>query len=353
MAMKIVVTSYDKKLRTLLSMGITGTRVLETYNVVEAASLFSPLDYNVLILDIDSGLKSNVYLKQIRAKFNLLIIMVGSDMAKAMNFVSDGFKDFILKPDDYTDRNYTDEFTESIVQHIKNVAKERIMPQAKGNSVVNFSNNWNGNITGKSGRFSAMAVNAISESGNKIIGIAASTGGTEALSKVLQKLPKNMPPIVIVQHFPPNFTRPYAKRLDLLCELNVKVADTPEQLLGGTVYIGDAGMHIVVEKQGDRMFVNSQEGKRVNGVIPAADVLFNSIAEFAHDNALGVILTGMGSDGAKGLLAMKAMGAKTIGQNEETCVVYGMPQAAKNIGAIDIELPLERIYEYIIKFAES
>ena len=139
----------------------------------------------------------------------------------------------------------------------------------------------------------------------------------------------------------------------MLCELNVKVAETPERLLGGTVYIGDAGMHIYVEKRGESFFINSKSGKRINGVMPAADVLFSSIAENVRNNAMGVILTGMGNDGAKGLLAMKNMGAYTVGQDKETCVVYGMPEAAKNIGAIDVELPLERIHDYIINFAKG
>jgi two-component system chemotaxis response regulator CheB len=138
----------------------------------------------------------------------------------------------------------------------------------------------------------------------------------------------------------------------MVCELNVKVAQTPEPLLGGTVYIGDSGKHIVVEKHGNALYLDSKEGRRINGVIPAADVLFNSIAENIRENALGIILTGMGNDGAKGLLAMKKMGAKTIGQNEETSVIYGMPLAAKNIGAVDCELPLNKIHERMISFAE-
>ncbi|MDE7045850.1 MAG: chemotaxis protein CheB, partial [Acetatifactor sp.] len=179
---------------------------------------------------------------------------------------------------------------------------------------------------------------------NLVIAIGASTGGTEAIFSVMKDYGADLPGIVVVQHMPPGFTEMYAKRLDNQCRVRVKEARTGDRVLPGTVLIapgGDKHMHLV--KVNGMYQVEVKAGPKVNGHCPSVDVLFDSVARVAGANALGIILTGMGGDGAKGLLAMRKAGARTIGQDESTCVVYGMPKVAYDLGAVEFQEKLSNI----------
>ncbi|HEX3075853.1 MAG TPA: chemotaxis response regulator protein-glutamate methylesterase [Lachnospiraceae bacterium] len=183
---------------------------------------------------------------------------------------------------------------------------------------------------------------------NRIIAIGASTGGTEAIASVLLQLPANMPGIVIVQHIPPIFSKMFAERLNNQTRLNVKEAQNGDILYPGRVLIAPGDQHMRVKKHGDTYRVEVFEGEKVNGHCPSVDVLFDSVAKEAGSNAIGVILTGMGYDGAKGLLAMRRKGAHTIGQNEETCIVYGMPKVAHDIGAVEKQVGLSEVPRMLV-----
>lgn len=183
---------------------------------------------------------------------------------------------------------------------------------------------------------------------DKIIAIGASTGGTEAIGQILSALPGNMPGIVIVQHIPPVFSRMFAQRLDVTSCLEVKEAQDGDYVEPGKVLVAPGNRHMRVRKAGARYKVECFEGEKVNGHCPYVDVLFESIARAAGKNAVGVILTGMGYDGAKGLLEMRKNGARTIGQDEATSVVYGMPKVAYNIGAVEKQVPLNNIARTLI-----
>jgi two-component system chemotaxis response regulator CheB len=176
-----------------------------------------------------------------------------------------------------------------------------------------------------------------------IIAIGASTGGTEALYSVIKQFPRNMPGVVIVQHMPPVFTKMYAERLNNSCSMEVKEAETGDVICTGRALIAPGGFHLKVKKADNKFIVESVKGELVNGHCPSVDVLFNSVAEQVGKNVIGVILTGMGSDGAKGLLNLREKGARTIGQNEESCVVYGMPKVAYDIGAVQRQASLDDI----------
>ena len=188
---------------------------------------------------------------------------------------------------------------------------------------------------------------------DKMIAIGASTGGTKALERVLVGLPANMPGIVIVQHMPPVFTKSFADRLDSVCRLHVKEAGDGDLIEPGTALLAPGNYHMLVERRSAKYHVQIKQGPPVHHHRPSVDVLFNSVAEFVGVNASGVILTGMGADGAKGLLAMKHAGAHTIAQDEASCVVYGMPKEAYNIGAVDDVVPLHDISEAIISSAKG
>lgn len=174
-----------------------------------------------------------------------------------------------------------------------------------------------------------------------VVCIGASTGGTEALREVLEALPANSPGIVIVQHMPESFTRAFAKRLDGLCQVDVKEAEDGDTVMRGRVLIAPGGLrHTMLERQGARYVVSVREGPLVSRHRPSVDVLFRSAARNAGANAVGIILTGMGDDGARGLLEMKQAGARTFAQDEATSVVFGMPKEAIARGAHDKIIPL-------------
>ncbi|MDH4320332.1 MAG: chemotaxis response regulator protein-glutamate methylesterase [Desulfobulbaceae bacterium] len=188
---------------------------------------------------------------------------------------------------------------------------------------------------------------SLTRSTNKIIAIGASTGGTEAIKEVLMKFPPTTPGIVIVQHMPAKFTTSFAQRLDSLCQIRVKEAEDGDAIVPGTALLAPGNFHMVMRRSGARYYVNVKTGPLVCHQRPAADVLFNSVAAYGGANAVGVLLTGMGKDGAQGLLKMKEAGAKTIAQDEKSCVVFGMPKAAIELGAADKVVPLQDVSQAI------
>jgi two-component system chemotaxis response regulator CheB len=183
----------------------------------------------------------------------------------------------------------------------------------------------------------------------KIIAIGSSAGGTEALLTVLKKMPRITPPILIVQHIPPVFSRLYAERLDRLCKVQVWEARNGDKLANGLVLLAPGGQHMTLaQSEDDTYYVRCAEGAPVCNQCPAVDVLFDSVADIAGSGAVGIILTGMGADGAEGLKKMRDKGAFTIGQDQATSTVYGMPRAAFEIGAVCIQMPLEEITKEIL-----
>ena len=190
---------------------------------------------------------------------------------------------------------------------------------------------------------------ALAQTSNKVIAIGASTGGTVALRSLLVQMPANSPGILIVQHMPANFTAAFAERLNGLCQITVKEAKDNDSVSNGTALIAPGNYHMLLRRSGARYYVEVKTGPMVHHQRPAVDVLFKSTARYAGANAIGVILTGMGADGAVGLLEMKNMGAGTIAQDEKTCVVFGMPKEAIKLGAADKILPLEKIASEIMR----
>lgn len=189
--------------------------------------------------------------------------------------------------------------------------------------------------------------------GRKVVAIGSSTGGVEALIEVLKNYPVNCPPTVITQHMPGTFTKSFAQRLDRLCAPQVQEATDGARLEIGRVYLAPGGERHLTVVNPHAPCCRLVEKPPVNGHRPSVDVLFDSVAELAGRNAVGVILTGMGRDGASGLLKMRHAGARTVGQNERTCVVYGMPRVAFELGAVETQLPLNGIGEEILKLTAA
>lgn len=190
---------------------------------------------------------------------------------------------------------------------------------------------------------------SLTQSTNKIIAIGASTGGTEAIKAVLMEFPPSIAGIVIVQHMPPNFTTSFANRLNEICQIRVKEAEDGDSILPGTALLAPGNYHMVMRRSGARYYVNVKTGPLVCHQRPAVDVLFNSVATYGGANAIGVLLTGMGKDGAEGMLKMREAGARTIAQDEKSCVVFGMPKEAIEMGAAEKVVSLQNIGQEVMK----
>ncbi|MFT6913532.1 MAG: two-component system chemotaxis response regulator CheB [Paracoccaceae bacterium] len=193
---------------------------------------------------------------------------------------------------------------------------------------------------------------AMARTTEKIIALGASTGGTEALRVVLEELPLDCPPVLVVQHMPEIFTAAFARRLDSICGVTVKEAQNGDRMLRGHVLIAPGNKHTLLTRSGANYAVEVRDGPLVSRHRPSVDVMFRSVARTAGKNAVGVIMTGMGDDGAKGLLEMREAGARTLGQDEQSCVVYGMPKEALKAGGVEDELPLAKISNAIRRLCQ-
>lgn len=196
-------------------------------------------------------------------------------------------------------------------------------------------------------------ISSIGKTTDKIIAIGASTGGTQALEKLLTALPRGTTGIIIVQHMPEHFTKAFADRLNSICEIEVKEGETGDRIIPGKAVIARGNAHLILKRSGAQYKVEVKDGPLVNRHRPSVDVLFRSVAKEAGQNAMGVILTGMGDDGARGMKEMKEAGAYNIAQNEETSVVYGMPKEAVKAGGVDEIIALDKIPEKMIKFRDN
>ena len=250
------------------------------------------------------------------------IIVVSSISEAVFDAIKAGAVDFILKPEMQISKN-VEEFINELITKVKTAKKSKLPERIR---II-------GETVSSDMKFDS----------SKIIAIGASTGGTEAVFNILKQLPPNIPGIVIVQHIPPMFSRMFAERLNNQTGLRVKEASNGDYIEEGKVLVAPGDYHMRVRKTGERYKVEVFQSEKVNGHCPSVDILFESVAKEAGNNAVGVILTGMGSDGAKGLLAMRGKGARTIGQDEKSCVVYGMPRVAYEIGAVEKQTSLENI----------
>jgi two-component system, chemotaxis family, protein-glutamate methylesterase/glutaminase len=188
----------------------------------------------------------------------------------------------------------------------------------------------------------------LGETTNKVFAIGASTGGVQALTAVLSEMPANAPGTVVVQHMPAQFTSSFAKRLDSLCQVHVKEAENGDHVIPGTVLLAPGGYHMLLQRSGANYYVAVKDGPMVCRQKPSVEVLFNSVAEYAGSNAVGAILTGMGNDGAEGLLKMRQKGAHTVAEDESTCVVFGMPKEAIAKGGAEKIVPLDQVTRTMI-----
>lgn len=258
-------------------------------------------------------------------QYPLPVVVISSLSDKVFDALKAGAVDFVAKP------------AVSNRAQLEDFIKNELLVKIKIASTAKISNIKKVVMEGQEQHLSV-------KGNNLIVAIGASTGGTEAICDVVKEFGTDIPGIVVVQHMPPGFTAMYARRLNEQCRITVKEAETGDRVLPGHMLIAPGGdRHMRLLKVNGVYQVECKPGPRVNGHCPSVDVLFDSVAKSAGANAVGIILTGMGGDGAKGLLAMRKAGARTIGQDESTCVVYGMPKVAYDLGAVEYQEKLSAI----------
>lgn len=283
---------------------------------------------DVMTLDVELPRMNGIeFLRKLMPQYPLPVVVISSLSDKVFDAMNVGAVDFVAKPA-VSSREQLEAFIKNeLLVKIKiastaNISriKQKVMQQQQEEGAVALKRN------------------------DLVVAIGASTGGTEAIFSVVQGFGPDIPGVVVVQHMPPGFTNMYAKRLDNQCNVVVKEAETGDQVKPGHVLIAPGGdRHMRLVKVNGIYQVECKEGPRVNGHCPSVDVLFDSVAKVAGPKALGIILTGMGGDGARGLLQMRKAGARTIGQDESTCVVYGMPKVAYDLGAVEFQEKLQDI----------
>jgi two-component system, chemotaxis family, protein-glutamate methylesterase/glutaminase len=293
------------------------------------------LDPDVITLDLEMPRMDGLTFLRILNEHHPVPVVVVSALtpqgsAKALEALAAGAVDVIAKPNG---SQTLGEAAHQLAYHVKAAARARLRPRRPEGIVTTRPP-----VSAPPGEYSA----------RRVVVIGASTGGVEALRFLLPRLPDGLPPIAVVQHIPPNFSRLMAERLNELCPFEVREAAEGDELRPGLCLVAPGDFHLALVPYGRGYRARLTQSPPVHHCRPAVDVLFRSAAEHAGAQAVGVLLTGMGSDGARGLQALRAAGARTLAEHEETCVVYGMPQAAIKLGVVDQVVPLDQMPEAIL-----
>jgi two-component system chemotaxis response regulator CheB len=290
---------------------------------------------DVVTLDLEMPRMDGLtFLKKLMRHYPLPVIVVSSLTRKggkmALEAIENGAVEVLSKPGS----SYSvGEMRQQLADKIRAAARARLFRSEDASS---------------EGDPVKIPAHSLQETTDKVIAIGASTGGTEALKKILTKLLPTTPGVLVVQHMPPKFTTAFAERLNEQCKIEVKESENGDSVRPGRALIAPGNYHMLLRRSGAGYYVSVKSGPLVHHQRPSIDVLFKSTSEYAGANAVGVILTGMGSDGARGLLRMREAGARTISQDEASCVVYGMPKEAVQMGAVEKVVPLDRIPQKII-----
>ena len=297
------------------------------------------LNPDVITLDVEMPKMDGLtFLEKLMRGHPMPVVMVSSlteaGCETTLRALELGAVDFITKPK-IDLREGMEEVAQDLIAKVKAAAQAKVRGKGVGGSGVAAP------LTSST---------AMIKTTDTIIAIGSSTGGTEAVKDVLMALPPNTPPILITQHMPERFTKTWADRMNALCRLTVKEAEDGDSVLPGHALVAPGGYHMALVRSGARYSVRINQDPPVNRHRPSVDVLFDSVAQYAGANTIGVILTGMGGDGAKGMLAMKQAGAYTIAQDEASCVVFGMPKEAIKLGGVDKVLPLSEVPDAIVAY---
>ncbi len=303
---------------------------------------------DVITLDVEMPRMDGVtFLRRLMAQHPIPVVMCSSlvsDNSETLaNALAAGAVDVICKPQVGV-KAYLEEARTIVCDSIKAAAQAKLSAMRQPRIEAKLT---------ADAMLAPPSAGAMVKTTETIVAIGASTGGTEALRAFLEQMPLDSPPMVIVQHMPESFTAAFARRLDSICGVTVREARDGDRLLRGHALIAPGNRHTMLKRSGATYAVEVREGPLVSRHRPSVDVLFRSVARFAGRNAVGVIMTGMGDDGARGLREMRDAGARTLGQDEASCVVYGMPKEARKAGGVEEELPLNRLPAAVMRLCAA
>lgn len=314
-------------------------------NAFDAKNKIPLLKPDAVTLDIEMpGMSGLDFLKEFLPHHPVPVILVSSLNMKVFDALAVGAVDFVRKPD-IDNHILKDAFIATLLTKLVIASNSRVrLPSAPAAAAPATGQSLNRTAPVRT-LVPPKSTAAISD---KIIAIGASTGGTEAILDVMRQFPARMPGIVITQHMPPGFTSMYAERLNRLCKMEVREAKNGDKVQPGLALLAPGGLQMRLVRMGAGYAVQCLPGEKVSGHAPSVDALFDSVASLVRDKAIGVLLTGMGADGAAGLLRMRKNGAYTIGQDKDSCVVYGMPMEAYKIGAVCMQASLLSIPQIVM-----
>ncbi|MBC7906541.1 MAG: chemotaxis response regulator protein-glutamate methylesterase [Rhodospirillaceae bacterium] len=342
---RVLIVDDSALMRQMLTSILSSDPIIEVVGTAPdplvAREKIKALHPDVLTLDVEMPRMDGLaFLEKLMTLRPMPVVMVsslterGADVTlKAMEL---GAVDIFCKPTDAVGTGMQ-AYARELIDKVKAAAHARVRPLGDRPQVAT----------------SKLSVTSIYKSTDRLVAIGSSTGGVEALRDIILALPADAPPIVVTQHIPPKFSASFAERLNNLAAVRVKEAVDGDRIVAGHVFIAPGDRHMAVRRSGASLVIQTYDGPLVSGHKPSVDVLFHSVAEACGSKSVGVILTGMGRDGADGLLAMHKAGAPTIGQDETSCVVYGMPKAAREMGGVERELPLSRIAEEILRLCHA
>ena len=340
---RVMVVDDSMLARSLIIKGLSAHPRIEVVgyaiNTLDAKNKIPQYKPDVITMDVEMPGQSGIdFLKQYLPTHPIPVILVSSLNLKVFDALAVGAVDFVRKPDGTVSENA---FLAGLAQKVVMAASARVRTAAPSTPA-------SGLLTGAPPLLGGTAAND-----RVIVGLGASTGGTEATLAVMKRLPADIPPMVIVQHMPPGFTKMYAERLNRLCAMEVREAQSGDELHRGLALIAPADLQCRVVRIGTRYTVNCAPGEKVSGHRPSVDAMFYSMAETVTCKMVGIIMTGMGQDGAHGLLEMRKKGAYTIGQDKESSVVYGMPGVAQNIGAVMIQASCDNVASVLLRHLKT
>ena len=342
---RVLVVDDSMVARSLITQGLASAspriQVVGTaINAMDAKNKIARLSPDVVTMDVEMpGINGIDFLKQYLPEHPIPVILVSSLNLRVFDALAAGAVDFVRKPDGTESAS---SFLQALAQKIIVASCAKVRRTARTPASAAATSHL---LTTPLGGSRSLD--------DTLIGLGASTGGTEATLEVLKRLPADIPGMLIVQHMPVGFTKMYAERLNRLCQMEVREAANGDEIHRGLALIAPADLQMRVVRLGNRYTVSCQPGEKVSGHRPSVDVLFSSMASVVKCHMVGIIMTGMGRDGASGLLEMRKAGAYTIGQDKESCVVYGMPCVAHEIGAVTIQASCENIASVLMTHLKS
>jgi len=350
---RVMVVDDSAVVRQVLSGLLNAARGIEVLHAVSdplmAMERMKTSWPDVIVLDVEMPRMDGItFLKKIMAERPTPVVICSTLTEKgtrtSMEALSSGAVSIITKPK-LDLKQFLNDSADELIDAVREAAQADVRKlAARGAMQVQLApKNTADAVLPPAGEGRAML-----QTTERVVAIGTSTGGTQALEEVLSALPRVAPGIVIVQHMPEKFTAAFAARLDSICAISVKEAANNDRVVPGRAMIAPGGKHLLLRRTGAQYFVEVVDGPLVNRHRPSVDVLFRSVAKCAGANALGVILTGMGDDGAAGLLEMRKCGARTVAQDEQSCVVYGMPKEAVKRGGVEKSLPLQAVPREIL-----